>query len=332
MRTQGLGSRIRGVAPVGSPVIALDRADLSRSTASTVADFLKEVPQVVGTGIDETRFASTGINASNASRATAINLRGLSPAATLVLLDGHRVTPSGTAGAFVDSSAIPSSAVQRLEVVADGASALYGSDAIAGVVNIILRKDFEGAETILRDTFADGYSRFQASQLLGQHWSGGNVMVAYEYSTNDPLNSSERDFYNADQRPRGGSDYRSQSCNPGTLRIGTTTYAIPATAPGTRPPASRLVAGTRNLCDKSFTDIIPDQQRHSAVVYASQDLGERVSVSLEGYWSLKKLEAEFAGQGSATTTPALNVPATNAYFVRPTGTTGATQVGLQAER
>ena len=197
------GSRIRGVAPVGSPVISLGREELDLSSASTVADFLKEIPQVVGTGIDETRFVSTGINASNASRATAINLRGLSPAATLVLLDGHRVTPSGTAGAFVDSSAIPSSAIERLEVVADGSSALYGSDAIAGVVNLIIRKNFEGAETTLRDNFADGYSRFQASQLLGHRWSSGNVMLAYEFSTNDALNSSERDFYRADQRPRG---------------------------------------------------------------------------------------------------------------------------------
>jgi iron complex outermembrane receptor protein len=320
------GSRIRGVAPVGSPVISLGREELDLSSASTVADFLKEIPQVVGTGIDETRFVSTGINASNASRATAINLRGLSPAATLVLLDGHRVTPSGTAGAFVDSSAIPSSAIERLEVVADGSSALYGSDAIAGVVNLIIRKNFEGAETTLRDNFADGYSRFQASQLLGHRWSSGNVMLAYEFSTNDALNSSERDFYRADQRPRGGSDFRSQNCNPGTLRIGTTNYAIPTAASGVSPPASGLVAGTRNLCDNSYTDIIPDQHRHSAVLFASQELTERASVSFEGYWSLKKLEASFAAQGSATTSTALNVPATNAYFVRPTGTTAATQV------
>ena len=215
------GSRIRGVAPS-------DRRSFHWVAKNSISALhprwptsSKEIPQVVGIGIDETRFASTGINASNASRATAINLRGLSPAATLVLLDGHRVTPSGTAGAFVDSSAIPSSVVERLEVVADGSSALYGSDAIAGVVNIILRKNFEGAETTLRDNIADGYSRFQASQLLGHRWSSGNVMLAYEFSTNDALNSTERDFYRADQRPRGGNDYRSQNCNPGTLRIGT---------------------------------------------------------------------------------------------------------------
>jgi iron complex outermembrane receptor protein len=86
------------------------------------------------------------------------------------------------------------------------------------------------------------------------------------------------------------------------------------------------VAGTRNLCDNSYTDIIPDQHRHSAVLFVSQEMGERVTLSLEGYYSMKKLEASFAGQGSATTSTALNVPPSNAYFVRPPGTTGAIQV------
>ena len=320
------GSRIRGIAPVGAPVISLGREDLSRSTSTTVADFLKEVPQVVGTGVDETRFATTGINASNVSRATAINLRGLSPAATLTLLDGHRVTPSGTSGAFVDSSAIPAVAVERLEVVADGASALYGSDAVAGVVNIILRKNFTGAETSIRNSFADGYSRLQASQLFGHDWGSGNAMVAYEFMTNDALNSSERSFYTQDQRARGGGDYRSQSCNPGTMRIGTNTYAIPVLPPNTAPTAASLVRGTVNRCDNSLTDLIPKQKRHSGVVFLNQEINDRASVSFEAFWSRKDLLVTYLGQGSATTATTLNVPTTNAYFVRPVGTTGPVQI------
>jgi iron complex outermembrane recepter protein len=320
------GSRIRGVAPVGAPVIALGRDNLAISAATTVADFLKEVPQVVGIGVDETRFATSGINASNVSRATAINLRGLSPAATLTLLDGHRVTPSGTSGAFVDSSAIPAVAVQRLEIVADGASALYGSDAVAGVVNMILRKDFVGAETSLRNSSADGYSRLQASQLFGHDWGSGNAMVAYEYMTNDALSSSERSFFRQDQRAQGGNDFRAQSCNPGTVRIGTNTYAIPQLPPNTAPTAASLVRGTFNLCDNSLADIIPKQSRHSAVVYLNQEINDRASVSFEAFWSKKDLLVTYAGQGSASTTTVLNVPATNAYFARPAGTTGNVQV------
>src|SRR5690606_37378635 len=77
------GSRIRGVAPVGAPTIALGRSDLTATTASTVADFLKEVPQITSTGIDETSFTTVGVSASNVSRASATNLRGLTPVATL---------------------------------------------------------------------------------------------------------------------------------------------------------------------------------------------------------------------------------------------------------
>lgn len=313
------GTRIRGVAPVGAPTIELGRANMDASTASTVADMLKEVPQIVSQGIDETSFTSSGVAASNVSRASAINLRGLSPVATLVLLNGHRVTQSGTAGAFVDSSTIPAVALQRVEVVADGSSAIYGSDAVAGVVNLILRNNFEGAETSVRLYSADSYQRTQVSQLLGHGWDSGNVMFAYEYSQNDPLNSTERDFYTQDQRARGGDDNRETRCNPGNILIGTQTYAIPAGG-GQRPSPESLVPGTRNVCDMANTDIIPEQERHSAVLYVTQDVTDRFSISAEGIYSRKELEAHFIAQGSASSLATLTVPNTNAFFVAPAGT------------
>src|SRR5690606_7207870 len=82
------GSRIRGVAPVGSPTIGLERDQFTASTATTVADILKEVPQIISIGIDETSFGTVGVAASNLSRASAINLRGLGPSSTLVLVNG----------------------------------------------------------------------------------------------------------------------------------------------------------------------------------------------------------------------------------------------------
>src|SRR5690606_26024038 len=111
-------------------------------------------------------------------------------------------------------------ALQRVEVVADGSSAIYGSDAVAGVVNLILRDDFEGAATAVRVYSADSYQRTQLSQLLGYGWSSGNVMFAYEYSENDSLNSRERSFYRQDQSARGGDDNRVSTCNPGTILLG----------------------------------------------------------------------------------------------------------------
>lgn len=313
------GSRIRGVAPVGAPTIALGRTELSTTTASTVADFLKEVPQIVSTGIDETSFTTTGVSASNVSRASAINLRGLSPVATLVLVNGHRVTQSGTAGAFVDPSSIPTIALERVEVVADGASAIYGSDAVAGVVNLILRDDFTGAETSVRVNSADSYQRTQVGQLLGTNWGTGSLMFAYEYTKNDSLNSRERDFFRQDQRSRGGDDYRVSTCSPGNIILDGVSYAIPAGGGQVPDPAS-LVPGTRNLCDMSATDIIPKQERHSAVFHLTQDVSDGFRLFAEGFYTRKSFEPHFVGQGSATNLVVLNVPSSNAFFVAPAGT------------
>lgn len=312
------GSRIRGVAPVGSPTIGLERDQFTASTATTVADILKEVPQIISIGIDETSFGTVGVAASNLSRASAINLRGLGPSSTLVLVNGRRVTQSGTAGAFVDSSVIPTIAIERLEVVADGASAIYGSDAVAGVVNLILREDFTGAETSLRFNGADGYQKTQFSQLLGKSWDRGNVMFAYDYAENDALNSLERSFFRQDQRPRGGSDYRQSTCNPGNIIVGGVSYAIPQSSNPTPNPAD-LVPNTRNLCDNAITDIIPEQKRHSGVFFVNQDVTDSFRISAEGFYSRKDLEPRFAAQGSVTTQAVFTVPASNAYFVLPEG-------------
>jgi iron complex outermembrane receptor protein len=313
------GSRIRGIAPVGAPTIALGRAEIGASTASNVADFLKEIPQVVATGIDETSF-TTSVAASNVSRATAINLRGLGPVATLVLLDGHRVTQSGTAGAFVDTSVIPTIAIQRVEVVADGASAIYGSDAVAGVVNMIVRRDFAGAESAVRVNVADGYQRHQFSQLFGHHWDSGNAMFAYEYTGNDSLNSSERrNFYRQDQRARGGSDFRQSTCYPGNIIVNDVSYALPQSSSGQPIDPASLVPNTRNLCDNAITDLIPEQKRHSAIFSVRQDLTDRIRFNAGGYYSRKTFEPEFAAQGSVTSLATLTVPNTNAFYVLPAG-------------
>lgn len=322
------GSRIRGIAPVGAPTVALGRAEITTSTASTVADFLKEVPQVVGTGIDESSF-TTSVAASNVSRATAINLRGLSPVATLVLVDGHRVTQSGTAGAFVDTSVIPTIALQRVEVVADGASAIYGSDAVAGVVNLIVRRDFTGAETAVRVNVADGYQRNQFSQLLGHRWDSGNAMFAYEYTDNDSLNSRERrNFYSQDQRARGGSDFRQSTCHPGNILVNGVSYALPQSIAGQPISPSSLAPNTRNLCDNAITDIIPEQKRHSAIFSVSQELTDRIRLNAGGYYSRKTFEPQFAAQGSVTSLATLTVPNTNAFYVLPAGVT-ATRVTVE---
>src|SRR6185312_10051286 len=122
-----------------------------------------------------------GGTSANAVDGTGVNLRGLGNAATLVLVNGHRVAPGNTAGNFVDISMIPLYAVERIEVVTVGASAVYGADAVGGVVNIILGRNLDGAETRARygSVTSGSTTERQVGQTLGHGWDTGTVQLIY---------------------------------------------------------------------------------------------------------------------------------------------------------
>lgn len=189
------GTRIRGNSI--APVLEFTREDMERSTATNVADFMREVPQTfsgsVGETVSVTLVARAGDGSDNRTRSTANDIRGLGSGATLTLLDGRRIAPSGN-GDFVDISAIPLGAIERIEILPDGASSIYGSDAIAGVVNVVLRDRYDGAETTVGYGGAtDGdYDETRASQTFGFSWNTGGVLAAYDFRETGALRSGER--------------------------------------------------------------------------------------------------------------------------------------------
>src|SRR5690606_1956711 len=142
----------------------------------------------------------------NRTFGTGVNLRGLGTESTLTLVDGRRVPSAGTQSQYFDPSVIPTAAIARMEVLADGSSGIYGSDAVGGVVNLILRRDFEGADLSGRVKLADGQTEYQIGGAIGKTWSTGSIMVAGEYTDRDGLLASERSYYTDDLRPYGGSD------------------------------------------------------------------------------------------------------------------------------
>jgi iron complex outermembrane receptor protein len=309
------GSRIRGIDPVGSAVISIDAAKIAEEPVTSTNDLLRRVPQVVSLGANRAGGSAQN-GAANATRGAGINLRGLSTNATLLLYDGKRLPPMGTQGQFTDPSVIPSIALGRVEVVADGASAIYGSDAVAGVVNLILRKNFSGLEVRGRYGMTDGdYKDYQIAGLAGHKWDGGWITVAGEYSKNTALLASELPFYQNDNRSRGGRDLRVMTCNPGTITVSGQTYAIPAGGV-TSANASALVAGTNNRCFyESNLEVIPDQERVSLVASASQEIGDIARVFADGFWSKRT--------GTIPLLPTVNatVPSTNPFYVAPVGVT-----------
>jgi iron complex outermembrane recepter protein len=197
------GSHIRGVEVSASPVLRFDRRDLDRSGYSTVAQFIESLPQNSGAGASEDTVGTDSAVGNNAY-GSAVNLRALGPGASLVLVNGRRLAPGGNGGRFVDISMIPLSAIERVEVLTDGASAIYGSDAVAGVVNFVLRKDYDGAETGVRyGSVTDGGLReLQAAQSLGMTWNAGGGLLAYEYNHRDALDARDREFASGSDTPR----------------------------------------------------------------------------------------------------------------------------------
>jgi outer membrane cobalamin receptor len=197
------GTHIRGEEPVGSVLIVYTRADIEQSGSATLDQFARNMAEnfssvdSISNQSSSVRFSPThSSNGINAFQGASFNLRGLGPAATLTLLNGQRLAPGGLDGSFTDISQIPLSAVDHIEVLPDGASAIYGADAVAGVVNIITRKDWTGAQTTVRygGSTEGGADEATASQLLGRSWSTGNVLLNYEIDDQHGLDASQRAY------------------------------------------------------------------------------------------------------------------------------------------
>jgi len=223
------GSLIHGAAAVGVPVTSLSTQDFKQTGALTTADLFKTIPAA-----QVSAFASSTDAGSQIERGQSVNLRGLSTkgARTLMLVDGYRYPPQGDGGCIIDPSIIPALAIDRVDVLADGASATYGSDAIAGVINLILRRGYEGAITEGSFAFSPGYGHdyYRGSALFGTKWSSGDITVTYEYYQQQHVDGTKRSYFTMDFSP-WGLDNRTSIANsrPGTISLGSP--ALPAVNP-----------------------------------------------------------------------------------------------------
>jgi outer membrane receptor protein involved in Fe transport len=317
-----IGTRIPNVAPT-SPVVMVDRGAIDRSGATTVQDVLAAVPQNYG-GVDP---ASSRLSGGNTGLTSEIDIRGLGSEATLTLVNGRRVSSgAGDQGRAVDISMIPVSAIQRIDILTDGASALYGSDAIGGVVNIVLRRNYEGAQTtVYRGWNKASADTFLASQLVGAAWSGGRVMGAVQYQQTDALKARKVGITTTDFTARGGGDFRESSFGaPGTVLPSGIFAGQPfatLTGPGGTPVFSAalppgdgrsvtlasLRLNQSNSADLLTEDLSPRQESTSAYVTAEQDIGSVTLFADAAYSRRKALSRE---------TDVINfifVPTTNAF-------------------
>ncbi|HEY0596820.1 TonB-dependent receptor [Sphingopyxis sp.] len=283
------GSRIRGAPPAGARVVTIDRADIEQSGYATTQQIVQALPQNFGGGLNEGTIGFTlrGNSNANLGYGSSVNLRGLGATSTLTLVDGNRVALGGVSGMFVDLSLIPASAIERVEVLADGASAIYGSDAVAGVVNVRLRNDYEGAETRARFGSAKGFEEWQFGQIVGAGWSSGHLTLGYEYYRRGNLAASDRAYVTEDLRAFGGPDYRKSFANPGTIIAADgSVWGIPRGQDGSNLAPSDLLAGQPNLADgRANSDILPRQERHAAFASLTQSLAPWLRFTAQGFYA-----------------------------------------------
>ena len=202
-RIQVTGSRIkRADMETASPVTVIDATEISASGITSIDQLLQKTTAASGA------MTNPGINNGSGGNAT-INLRGLGAQRTLVLVNGRRMINSGTgAASTVDLNTIPVAMIQRVEILKDGASAVYGTDAVAGVVNIILKRDFEGFEM----TGSGGMSGHGDAEevaidiTMGAAFDKGNIVVGIQYMDRGDASQADRDFSDCPISERTGED------------------------------------------------------------------------------------------------------------------------------
>jgi len=297
--------------------IQFDRKAIDESPYTNIPNFLKTLPQVFGGGPTEDT-AEIGREAqTNSTRGSGINLRGLDAGSTLVLLNGRRLPVTGSEGLFVDVSGIPLTAVEKIDIYPDGASTAYGSDAVGGVVDIQLRRNFNGRETQLKSGIATGgaLGETQLSQLWGTSNEDYSVLIITDFNKRDALPASARRYARSDLTPFGGSNFDTTNGSPGTLIAGGQTYAIPHDQDGTSLSASQLVPGTRNLHNtREETELMPANRRWTLLGSSEWQLTEGLRFFADSVVGQRDVSQAF----QARSLP-LSVPSSNPFYVNPTG-------------
>lgn len=324
------GTAIKGVAPVGSATVTLDRSAIVNSGIRDVSQLIATLPQGSSLGTSQN---------ANGGRQQGVNLRGLGNNATLLLFDGHRWVNQGVVDQIPDPTVIPFAAIERVEVVTDGASAVYGSDAVAGVVNYVLRKDYEGAEVSAR-MISTLYKQYQFEGVAGHRWDTGGLMIGFSYVDRPKtVVRNARPYLMQDLRAYGGNDLRLVGTTVipnvgGAIVVGSSVYGLPVTN-GVIPTASQAVLLNSALAASdpakynsflfdtgNFYDYYATRKQISALFKAHQSFGESVEVKFTANYNRR--------EGSARATDVLQnmqirLLPTSPYYIQGLGAAGATQ-------
>jgi iron complex outermembrane receptor protein len=299
------GTSIRGVAPIGSNLVAVGAEALHDTGAQTVTGALASVPSLSGI---------TGQGNTSAFYQPSIHQLGASASnSTLVLIDGHRGPTGGTNHTFLDPNIVPNIMLERVEVLAEGASSIYGSDAVAGVINFITRKRFDGIQAEGSVTLRNGTTGYQAGLLAGQTWDRGWAVIGAQYSYQDNLRNADRDFTYPNHIPQGGTNFLTRNCSPAALQPGGSgnIYLPPYTATSTANSTANYPCTSWGV-----TDLVGKEERQSVMGKVSFDVTDKLTIGLDLLYARRRNDT-LQGAGTVQATVFRTGAQANPFYVNP---------------
>ncbi|WP_085298896.1 TonB-dependent receptor plug domain-containing protein [Cognaticolwellia mytili] len=313
-RIEVTGSHIKRTGMEGpSPLTSISSEDIANSGVTDLIGLFTKLP-MAGQGT----FSTQGNSSDNTSNGgSSVSLRGLGADSTLILVNGRRVSVSPFANnidtAFVDINNIPLAAIKRVDILKDGASATYGSDAVAGVINIVLRDDIEGAEISAKfgDTADGGGEEQNISIVWGNSTEKTSHTFALDYFEREEILYGDRDYSKSSNqaalRPNDSfaTDFRSSSGFPGTIALKSDpTNRMPDTFGNDVCAAGDIVG---SLCRYDYAPVmtsVPASERASFIYMGKYEIND----NLRGF-------AELNGQHSKTTIRGAGSPSFNELFM-----------------
>lgn len=313
-RVEITGSLIRRIdGETALPTVTLNLDTLEKAGVTNAEQVVKFITQQQGGSVSSGSVSGTNGAASYA------DLRNLGANRTLVLLNGKRIVNNPFATAAVDLNTIPLSAIERIETLPDGASATYGTDAIAGVINFITKRSYKGLTVsgnaqITEQGGGDVYTANVLGGIGDLSAQGWNIYGGLNYREGKPMRGTEREFSKSSYQPERGFNGLSPTTFPANYSqtvAGQTVIAnTNPSLPGCLPPSSIIAAAVAtNRCNADtqiFTNTIPEQWQYSAYVKGALALGTDHTASLEYFNSFNKIRTTIAPspEGGLTMTPA----------------------------
>jgi iron complex outermembrane recepter protein len=312
------GTNISGTSLVGSNLSTVTTEDIAKSGAQTVGQMLLNVPSITGMGL-----IGQGQTNNSYFQPTIHQLGGSSSNTTLILFDGHRPVTGGTNHSNeVDPNVIPLNMIDRVDVLAEGSSSIYGSDAIAGVINFITRKQFDGVQLNLQSSVLRGATDFSGGLLMGTSSEHNSIIFGWQYTNLGAVRDTSQPWTFPNHAAQGGTNFLSDNCDPATIQPNSTGSAYYVNAQGTATISS---AQSSAICSTwQYGDLAPKEVRDNFMLKGSQDLGQNLTVSADlAYATLR--DTATTARGTVTATAFGTGAQANPFYENPPGVTATKQ-------